>query len=149
MINNVVLVGRLTRDPELKVTGSNIPFVNFTIAVNRSFTDQSGERQADFISCIVWRQQAENLARYMKQGSQIGVEGRIQTRTYESEQGTRYITEVVANSITFLESRSSQSQGYEPKEQFVQQAPQQRTEEVRDDYYAAADKIVAEDDLPF
>lgn len=146
MINNVVLVGRLTRDPELKVTGSNTPYVNFTLAVNRSFTDQSGERQADFINCIVWRKQAENLARYMKQGSLIGVEGWIQTRTYESEQGTRYITEVVCNGIQFLESRGTGNQqpsSYQPAE------PQVQKNEVRDDYYAAADKIAAEDDLPF
>lgn len=140
MINNVVLVGRLTRDPELKVTGSDIPYVNFTIAVNRSFTDQSGERQADFISCIVWRKQAENLARYMKQGSLIGVEGRITTRTYESEQGTRYITEVVCNSIQFLETRASQSSNSNQPRQ---------NDERQDDYYQAADKIAADDDLPF
>lgn len=140
MINNVVLVGRLTRDPELKVTGSNTPYVNFTLAVNRAFTDQSGERQADFISCIVWRKPAENLARYMRQGSMIGVEGWIQTRTYETEQGTRYITEVVCNSVQFLESKGSSGSTYTPAE------PKQ---EVKEDYYAAANKIAAEDDLPF
>ena len=104
MINNVVLVGRLTKDPELKVTQSNTPFVNFTVAVNRTFTDQTGERQADFINCIVWRKQAENLARYMRQGSLVGIKGRIKTRTFDSEQGTRYITEVVCDSIQFLET---------------------------------------------
>ena len=105
MINNVVLVGRLTRDPELRKTQSGVSVVNFTLAVNRTFTDQSGERQADFINCVVWRNQADNLARYMRQGSLIGVEGRIQTSSFESEQGTRYVTEVLAdgfNGIEFL-----------------------------------------------
>lgn len=109
MINNVVLVGRLTKDPELKQTSSGIYFSNFTLAVNRSFKNDSGETEADFINCIVWRNQAENLCKYMKKGSQIGVEGRIQTRSYETEEGMRYITEVVANSITFLESKAEKT----------------------------------------
>ena len=109
MINNVVLVGRLTRDPELKQTSSGIYFSNFTLAVNRTFKNDSGETEADFINCIVWRNQAENLCKYMKKGSQIGVEGRIQTRSYETEEGMRYITEVVANSITFLESKTEKA----------------------------------------
>jgi|SRR5690554_5077447 len=138
MINNVVLVGRLTRDPELKKTQSGVSFVNFTVAVNRTYTDQSGERQADFISCVVWRAQADNLARYMRQGSLIGIEGRIQTRTYESEQGTRYITEIVANSIQFLETKSTQSQ---------QQSSQ--SSKNNDDYYDVSQDIITDDDLPF
>lgn len=140
MINNVVLVGRLTRDPELKITPSNTPVVNFTLAVNRSFTNQAGEREADFINCVVWNRQAENLARYMRQGSLIGVEGRIQTRTYEAEQGTRYITEVFANSIQFLESRSS-TEGQQ-RESFKQN-------DSNDEYYETSKKLVAEEDLPF
>ena len=135
MINNVILVGRLTRDPELKKTQSGVSFVNFTIAVNRAFTDQSGERQADFINCIVWRAQADNLARYMRQGSLIGVEGRIQTRTYESEQGTRYITEVVANNIQFLETKS--------------QTETTTTNNNNDEYYDVSQDIITDDDLPF
>ena len=138
MINNVVLVGRLTREPELKKTQSGVSFVNFTVAVNRTYTDQSGERQADFISCVVWRAQADNLARYMRQGSLIGIEGRIQTRTYESEQGTRYITEIVANSIQFLETKSTQSQ---------QQSSQ--SSKNNDDYYDVSQDIITDDDLPF
>lgn len=123
MINNVVLVGRLTKDPELKQTSSGIYFSNFTLAVNRSFKNDNGETEADFINCIVWRNQAENLCKYMKKGSQIGVEGRIQTRSYETEDGMRYITEVVANSITFLESKtektdnSFQNEYIEPKQE--------------------------------
>lgn len=109
MINNVVLVGRLTKDPELKQTSSGIYFSNFTLAVNRTFKNDNGETEADFINCIVWRNQAESLCKYMKKGSQIGVEGRIQTRSYETEEGMRYITEVVANSITFLESKTEKA----------------------------------------
>lgn len=108
MINNVVLVGRLTKDPELKATNSGTNYCNFTLAVNRAFVDESGEKQADFITCVTWRKQAENLTRFMRQGSLIGIEGRIQTRTYESDNGTRYITEVVAESIQFLDSKKEE-----------------------------------------
>ena len=108
MINNVVLVGRLTKDPELRYSSSNIPMVYFTIAVNRTFADQSGQRQADFISCVAFRKQAENMARFLGRGSLIGVEGRIQTRNYQGKDGnTVYVTEVVADRIQFLESKSS------------------------------------------
>lgn len=93
MINNVVLVGRLTKDPELRYSSSNIPMVYFTIAVNRTFADQSGQRQADFISCVAFRKQAENMARFLGRGSLIGVEGRIQTRNYQGKDGnTVYVT---------------------------------------------------------
>ena len=118
MLNNTVLVGRLTKDPELKKTQSGISVVKFTLAVNRSFRDESGETQADFISCIAWRAQADNLAKYMRQGSLIGLEGRIQTGSYETEQGIRYTTDVVANNITFLESKGSQNNnGYQKQEE--------------------------------
>jgi single-strand DNA-binding protein len=107
----VVLVGRLTRDPELRYTPNGIAVANFNIAVNRPFKDQNGENQADFINGVVWRKQAENLANYMKKGNQIGIDGRIQTRTYEGQDGkTVYVTEVLAESIQFLESKGS-SQG--------------------------------------
>jgi len=107
MINNVVLVGRLTKSPELKMTQSNIPFVNFTLAVNRAFKTESGEQEADFISCIVWRKQSESLAKYQTKGSLLGIEGRLQTRTYDKDGTTVYITEVVADSIQFLEPKKS------------------------------------------
>lgn len=83
MINRVILVGRITKDPELKMTTSNVAVVSFTLAVNRQFADQQGERQADFINCVVWRRQAENVANYVRKGALLGVEGRIQTRSYE------------------------------------------------------------------
>ncbi|AME10066.1 MULTISPECIES: single-stranded DNA-binding protein [Gemella] len=108
MINNVVLVGRLTRDPELRYSSSNIPMVYFTVAVNRTFTDQNGQRNADFVSCVAFRKQAENMARFLAKGSLIGVEGRIQTRNYQGKDGnTVYVTEVVANTVQFLEPKSS------------------------------------------
>lgn len=108
MINNVILVGRLTKDPELRYSSSNIPMVYFTVAVNRTFADQNGQRQADFISCVAFRKQAENMARYLAKGSLIGVEGRIQTRNYQGKDGNMvYVTEIVANTIQFLESKSS------------------------------------------
>ena len=106
MINNVVLIGRLTRDVELRYTPSNQAVATFTLAVNRNFKNQDGEREADFINCVIWRQQAENLANWTKKGALIGVTGRIQTRNYENQQGQRvYVTEVIADSFQVLENR--------------------------------------------
>lgn len=90
MINNVVLVGRLTRDVELRYTPSNQAVATFTLAVNRNFKNQDGEREADFINCVMWRQQAENLANWTKKGALIGVTGRIQTRNYENQLDGEY-----------------------------------------------------------
>ncbi|AWX97005.1 Single-stranded DNA-binding protein 1 [Streptococcus suis] len=110
MINNVVLVGRMTRDAELRYTPSNQAVATFTLAVNRNFKNQDGEREADFVNCVIWRQQAENLANWAKKGALIGVTGRIQTRSYDNQQGQRvYVTEVVAESFQLLESRGQQS----------------------------------------
>ena len=107
MINNVVLVGRMVRDAELRYTPSNVAVATFTLAVNRTFKSQNGEREADFINVVMWRQQAENLANWAKKGSLIGVTGRIQTRSYDNQQGQRvYVTEVVAENFQMLESRS-------------------------------------------
>ena len=109
MINSVCLVGRLTRDPELKYTGNNIAVASFSLAVNRNFKDANGEREADFINCVIWRQSAENLANWAKKGALIGITGRIQTRSYENQQGQRvYVTEVVAENFQMLKSRNSQ-----------------------------------------
>ncbi|KPN94954.1 single-stranded DNA-binding protein [Lysinibacillus sp. ZYM-1] len=108
MINRVVLVGRLTKDPELNYTPNGVASSRFTIAVNRAFSNQQGEREADFINCQAWRKQAENLANFMKKGSLIGVEGRIQTGSYEGQDGKRvYTTDVVADSTQFLEPRNA------------------------------------------
>ena len=146
MINRVVVVGRLTKDPELRYTPNGIASTRFTVAVNRTFSNQQGEKEADFISCIAWRKQAENLANFMKKGSLIGVEGRIQTGSYEGQDGKRvYTTDIVADSVQFLEPRSgggapasnqdggqsyANSQpsygGGQPQQQFGGAAPQQQ-----------------------
>lgn len=108
MINNVTLVGRLTKDPDLRYTASGTAVATFTLAVNRNFTNQNGNREADFINCVIWRQQAENLSNWAKKGTLIGVTGRIQTRNYENQQGQRvYVTEIVADDFQILESRAT------------------------------------------
>ena len=123
MINRVVLVGRLTRDPELKYTTNGIANVRFSIAVNRTFPSQNGERQADFINCVAWRNQAENMAKFLRKGSLIGVEGRIETGSYQAQDGsTRYTTDVVCDSVQFLEPRSASADrgsfGSQPSQDF-------------------------------
>lgn len=106
MINRVVLVGRMTKDPELRYTPSGVASCRFTLAVNRSFSNQQGEKEADFIQCTVWRKPAENVANFLRKGSLTGVEGRIQTGSYEGSDGKRvYTTEVVADSVQFLEPK--------------------------------------------
>lgn len=108
MINNVVLIGRLTRDVELRYTPSNIAVATFNLAVNRNFKNQDGEREADFINCVMWQKSAENLANWTRKGMLIGITGRIQTRSYENQQGQRvYVTEVVADSFQVLEKRDN------------------------------------------
>ncbi|MBD8521825.1 single-stranded DNA-binding protein [Lysinibacillus fusiformis] len=107
MINRTIIVGRLVADPDLRYTPNGIASCKFRVAVNRPFKNE-GEQQADFISCVAWRKQAENLANFMKKGSLIGLEGRIQTGSYEGQDGKRvYTTDVVADSIQFLEPRNS------------------------------------------
>jgi len=108
-MNFVVIVGRLTKDIELKKTMSGSAFANFNVAVNRSYKNEKGEKETDFINCVVWNKQAENLSLYCKKGSQIGVEGSIQTRNYEDKEGRKvYVTEVFVKSVTFLESKNSE-----------------------------------------
>jgi single-strand DNA-binding protein len=120
-MNKVILIGRLTKDPELKKTNSGLSYVQFNLAVNRNYTNKSGEKQADFINCVVWRVQADNLVKYIKKGGLIGIEGEIQTRTYDDKNGTKkYITEVLCNSIEFLEPKSQQSKSnYDPFEEIA------------------------------
>jgi single-strand DNA-binding protein len=111
MMNRVVLVGRLTKDPELRYTPSGVAVANFTLAVNRAFTNQQGEREADFINVVIWRRPAENVANFLKKGSLAGVDGRVQTRNYEGQDGKRvYVTEIVAESVQFLEPKSASAQ---------------------------------------
>ncbi|HCD07880.1 MAG TPA: single-stranded DNA-binding protein [Lactobacillus sp.] len=105
MINRVVLVGRLTRDPELRYTRGNAAVANFTVAVNRTFTNSQGEREADFISCIIWRKAAENFVNFTKKGSLVGIDGRIQTSSYEKDGQRVYRTDVIVENFSLLESR--------------------------------------------
>ena len=120
MINNVVLVGRLTRDPELRTTGNGNSVATFTLAVDRQFANTQGERGADFISCVIWRKSAENFCNFTSKGSLVGIDGRIQTRSYDNKDGQRvYVTEVVVDNFALLESRKDreargQNGGYTP-----------------------------------
>lgn len=109
MINSVALNGRLTRDVDLRYTTSGIAVGQFTLAVDRRFKSKSGNRETDFISCQIWRKSAENLANYAHKGSLIGIEGRIQTRTYDNKQGQKiYVTEVIAENFSLLEPKPAQ-----------------------------------------
>ncbi|MCD7034623.1 single-stranded DNA-binding protein [Metabacillus sp. GX 13764] len=106
MINHVTLVGRLTRDPELKYLADGSPVSNITLAVSRNFKNAAGEIDTDFVNCTIWRKTAENTANYCRKGSIVGVTGRIQTRHYESTEGKRvYVTEVVADSVRFMSGK--------------------------------------------
>lgn len=108
MINRAVLTGRLTRDPELRYTTSGTAVVSFTLAVDRQFRNQNGDRDADFVNCVIWRKSAENFSNFTHKGSLVGVEGRIQTRNYENQQGNRvYVTEVVVDNFALLEPRQN------------------------------------------
>ena len=146
MINNVTLVGRLTKDVELKYTPSNVANVSFTLAVNRTFKNANGEREADFINCVIWRQSAENFANWAKKGALIGITGRIQTRNYENQQGQRvYVTEVIAENFQMLESRNQQ-QGQQQGQ--PQQATQQQVKQP-DPFSGGTPMSLNSDDLPF
>ncbi|EAC3156017.1 single-stranded DNA-binding protein [Listeria monocytogenes] len=108
MMNRVVLVGRLTKDPDLRYTQAGAAVATFTLAVNRPFKNAQGEQEADFINCVVWRKPAENVANFLKKGSMAGVDGRVQTRNYEDSDGKRvFVTEVVAESVQFLEPKNN------------------------------------------
>nr|DAE97130.1 MAG TPA: Single strand binding protein [Caudoviricetes sp.] len=142
MINQTTLVGRLTNDVNLRYTPSNVAVATFTLAVNRTFKNENGEREADFINCVMWRQQAENLANWAKKGALIGITGRIQTRSYDNQQGQRvYVTEVVAETFQLLESKGQQGNQQGQRGQEQQQAP--------DFSRQGAPMDISDDDLPF
>lgn len=163
MINNAVLVGRLTKDVELKQTQSGLAVARFTLAVNRPFGNQNGEKQADFINVVVWRKQAENCAQYLRKGSLAGVTGRIQTGSYDGQDGKKVFTvEVVADNVQFLEPKSSSNggannqnatgnQGYQ--QQSYNQQPSYQNSGVNDDPFAGGQNqnggTFNESDLPF
>lgn len=157
MLNRVVLVGRLTKDPELRVSQSNIAVTNFNLAVNRPFTGKDGEQGADFINCVTFRKQAENVNQYLKKGSLCGIDGRIQTRNYENKDGQRvYVTEVVCESVQFLEPKNSVQQTKNNSGSYKQaygnnQSQQTRsTRPVEDNPFENSGPVdVNDDDLPF
>ncbi len=159
-MNKVFLIGRLTRDPELRYTSSNIATASFSIAVNRNFTNQNGEREADFINIVVWRKQAENVKNYLTKGSQVAIDGRIQTRTYDAQDGSkRYVTEVIADNVQFLDSKNSNtmSGGFpadNPSPYDFEQsrpAPTQNVTDVSSDPFAdfGSSIEISDDELPF
>ncbi|OHR53647.1 single-stranded DNA-binding protein [Staphylococcus sp. HMSC061G12] len=122
MINRVVLVGRLTKDPEFRTTPSGLDVAMFTLAVNRNFKDKNGEQQADFINCVVFRKQAENVNKYLNKGSLAGIDGRLQSRSYENKEGQRiFVTEVVCDSVQFLEPKNTQPSNNNQSNNQVQQ----------------------------
>lgn len=143
MINRVVLVGRLTKDPEFRTTPSGVDVATFTLAVNRNFKSKNGEQQADFINCVVFRKQAENVNNYLNKGSLAGVDGRLQSRSYENKEGQRvFVTEVVCDSVQFLETKGTQKQnGQQPKQSLSSQ----------ENPFANANGPIdiSDDDLPF
>ena len=156
MINNLTLVGRLTKDPDLKYTGNGTAVATFTLAVNRNFTNQSGEREADFINCVIWRKPAETLANYAKKGVLIGVTGRIQTRSYDNQQGQKiYVTEVIADNFQLLESKkadsnqNTQGSGVSNSQTNNYTRNQQNTNSATADPFGNSSIDISDDDLPF
>jgi single-strand DNA-binding protein len=141
MMNRTILVGRLTKDPDLKYTPNGVAVCTFTLAVNRPFK-KDGETEADFINCVVWRKSAENVANFLKKGSLAGVDGRIQTRNYEGQDGKKvYVTEVQAESVQFLEPKQggakTENKSYSQKG-------------LSEDPFAGNGQIdISDDDLPF
>ncbi|MBQ6477210.1 MAG: single-stranded DNA-binding protein [Bacilli bacterium] len=159
-MNRVFLIGRLTKDPELRyTTGNNAAVCNFTIAVDRTFQGQNGEREADFIPVVVWNKQAENVKNYLTKGSQVAVEGRMQVRNYEDQNGQkRYVTEVIANSVEFLGSKnsnnanqSSSSSSEEPTPYDFADEPSEKGTSVDKNPFAdfGQNIEISDDELPF
>lgn len=118
MLNRVVLVGRLTKDPEFRTTQNGVSVATFTLAVNRTFTNAQGEREADFINCVTFRKQADNVNRFLSKGSLAGVDGRMQSRSYENQDGKRvFVTEAVCESVQFLEPKNNNQSNNQPQQQ--------------------------------
>lgn len=140
-MNKVMLIGNLTKDPELTTTNNGVNFCRFTIAVGRNFTSADGEREADFLPVIAWRSQADNCYKYLKKGSKVAVIGSVQTRNYEASDGTRrYVTEIVAESVEFLTTKNS---GGEAGFEEPAKAPQTKEEVV------SKFEPIDDDNLPF
>lgn len=152
-MNNVSLVGRLTRDPELKYTANNVANATFSIAVNRRFKNAQGEREADFINCVIWRQQAENLANWLRKGMQVSIVGSIQTRNYENNEGRRvYVTEVLVDNFQSLERRDASQEMQQQVNNGTQQQGSYNANQGQNfarDPLAGQNMEINPDDLPF
>lgn len=154
-MNKAILIGRLTKDPELRSTSTGRNVCQFSIAVNRTYTNANGEREADFINCVVWDKQAENLVKYQKKGNQIAVDGRIQTRNYDDKDGKRvYVTEVLVNNVSFLDSKGSANNGNEfnnlPEPPMEDVSVAETVSVEKDPFEAFGDSVeISDNDLPF
>ena len=157
-MNKAILIGRLTRDPELRTTPTGRNVCQFSVAVSRNFTNANGERDADFINCVVWDKQAENLVKYQKKGNQIAVEGRIQTRNYDDKDGKKvYVTEILASNISFLDSKGTGATGNtsfnnlpEPPMVDTSSNNMETVSVEKDPFEAFGDSIeISDNDLPF
>lgn len=152
MINNVTLVGRLTKDPDLRYTQSGTAVGQFTLAVNRNFTNQQGDREADFINCVIWRKAAESFANYARKGTLIGLTGRIQTRNYDNQQGQRvYVTEIVVENFQLLESKevNEQRRSSKPDQATFDKQATEKPDPL-DPFSKDVSAIdISDDDLPF
>ena len=158
MINNVVLTGRLTKEPELKFTQSGTAFMNFTLAVQRNYKTDAGQYESDFISCVAWKKTAEMISGYAHKGSMIGIEGNIQTRNYENQQGQKvYVTEVNARQFHFMESKknnqgnqqANNNQGYQQQQSYQQGYTQGYQQQQQPQYNQPIASEINEDELPF
>ena len=149
-MNSINIAGRITAKPELKYTNSNVPYTRFTIAVNRQFNNQDGNRDADFINIVAWRKQAEVVCNYFDKGNQIAIEGRIQTGSYDAQDGTkRYTTDVVLDTFHFIESKNARNNTssetpYDYQEPVYEDAPAEIN--VEDDPFADFGDSVSIDD---
>ena len=157
-MNKAILIGRLTKDPELRTTPTGRNVCQFSVAVSRNFTNANGEREADFINCVVWDKQAENLVKYQKKGNQIAVEGRIQTRNYDDKDGKKvYVTEILASNISFLDSKGTGATGNtsfndlpEPPMVDTSSNNMETVSVEKDPFEAFGDSIeISDNDLPF
>ena len=157
-MNKALLIGRLTKDPELRATSTGRNVCQFSVAVSRNFTNANGEREADFINCVVWDKQAENLVKYQKKGNQIAVEGRIQTRNYDDKDGKKvYVTEILASNISFLDSKGTGATGNtsfnnlpEPPMVDTSSNNMETVSVEKDPFEAFGDSIeISDNDLPF
>ena len=161
-MNKAFLIGRLTRDPELRYSSSNAAIANFSIAIDRQYTNGQGQRETDFINIVAFQKQAENIKKYVGKGSLVAVDGRIQTRNYEDKDGKRvYVTEILANNISFLDSKGTNTSSNDfnslpepPREDSVSSSSNMNNMETvsvdKDPFEAFGDSIeISDNDLPF